>query len=169
MATYETPVPSEVPTVSAWNIVASYPTYADAQRAVDHLASVAFPVNEIEIVGSGLRTVERVTGPMTWGRAMAGGAGTGAWIGLFVGLLVGLFSSGAVWLGLLLGGLLIGAVWGAILGAAARHLSGGHHNFSSLRSVVATRYDVIALDGMANSARQALGVGAPPPSFSPPA
>jgi len=159
MPIYQAPVVQEVPAVTAWNIVASYATYADAQSAVDHLASVEFPVNELEIVGSGLRSVEQVTGSLTWGRAVASGAGSGAWVGLFIGLLVGLFSSGAVWLGLLLGGLFIGAAWGAALGAAARYFSRGRHNFSSLRSVAATRYDVIALDGMAAQARSALGLG----------
>jgi hypothetical protein len=93
---------------------------------------------------------------MTWSRAVASGAAGGAWIGLFIGLLVGLFSRGAVWLGLIIGGLLIGAAWGAAFGLSARWLGANRHSYSSLRSVVATSYDVIALDGMAGRARSVL-------------
>lgn len=98
----------------------------------NQLATADFPVNELEIVGSGLRSVERVTGRMTVNRAVASGVGSGAWAGLFVGLLVGLFTGGAVWVGLVVGGLLIGAVWGALLAVGLRWMSRGHHNFSSL-------------------------------------
>lgn len=162
MPIYQSAPPQEAPRVTAWNTVASYSSYAEAQAAVDYLASVSFPVSELEIVGSGLRSVEQVTGRMTWGRAAASGAGSGAWVGLFIGLLVGLFTAGPVWLGLIIGGLLIGALWGALLGLAARWMSGGQHNFSSLRTVVATRYELIALDGMAAQARSALGLSAEP-------
>jgi hypothetical protein len=149
----------DAPRVTAWNTVASYSTYAEAQQAVDHLVAAGHPVRDIEIVGSGLRIVEQVTGRMSAGRAALAGAGTGAWVGLFVGLLVGLFTMGPAWLGLMLGGLVIGAVWGALLGVVARFFRGNVHNFSSLSGVVATRYDVIALDGMVGAARRALGVG----------
>jgi hypothetical protein len=158
----KTPIPQDIdqaPEVTAWNTVASYASYGEAQDAVDGLATLDFPIGELEIVGSGLRSVERVTGPMTWKLAALGGAGAGAWTGLFVGLLVGLFTNGGVWLGLLLGGLLIGAAWGALLALTFRGMSRGQHNFSSLRSVVATRYDVIARDGLAVQARVALGLG----------
>jgi len=156
----------EAPQVSAWNTIASYASYGEAQAAVDQLAANGFPVNELEIVGSGLRSVERVTGPLSWGRAVAGTAATGAWIGLFIGFLVGLFTVGSTWFGLMLGGLFIGAAWGAIYGVTARWLSRGQHNFSSLHGVVATRYDVIGLDGVAGQARSLLGL-TPPPVPSP--
>lgn len=152
--------PTDAPQVTAWNTVASFGGYGEAQAAVDQLVAAGFPVHEIEIVGSGLRIVEQVTGRMTAGRAAMAGAGTGAWFGLFIGLLVGLFTAGPAWLGLILGGVLIGAIWGAALGLVARWIGGDRHRYSSLRSVVATRYDVIALDGMAGSARRALGISA---------
>jgi uncharacterized protein YqgC (DUF456 family) len=150
---------NEVPRVNAWNTVASYGRYDQAQAAVDQLVAVGFPVQEVEIVGSDLRSVEQVTGRMTTGRAVMAGAGTFAWFGLFIGLIVGLFTAGPAWLGLMLGGLLLGALWGAVFGLVARLASRGRHNFSSFSSVVATRYDVIALDGTAEQARAALGVG----------
>jgi hypothetical protein len=156
--------PPDVTGTSSWSTVASYATYLDAQNAVDRLAAVDFPVDELEIVGSGLRSVEQVTGSMTQNRAVGSGAATGAWIGLFVGVLVGLFDSGSSWFGLVVGGLLIGAAWGALFGVSLRQFNGGRHNFSSLRSIVATRYDVIALDGASGRARAALAAAAGPHS-----
>lgn len=160
--------PVVAPQVTAWNTVASFATYAEAQAAVDQLTAVGFPVHEIEIVGSGLRSVERVTGPMSTGRAVASYAGTGAWFGLFIGLLVGFFTAGPDFIGLIVGGIVIGALWGAVFGAAGRWMTRGHHNFSSLQSVVATRYDVIALDGAAGQARAALGFGGPSAPYGTP-
>ena len=152
------------PQVTAWDTVASFATYPEAHAAVDRLAVSGFPVEEIEIVGSGLRTVERVTGRLSPAGAALRGAGSGAWIGLFVGLLVGLFTYGPAWIGLIVGGLVIGAFFGGVLGLAAGWEARRHGEFSSLQSVVATRYDVIALDGRASDARAALGMTPPPPA-----
>ena len=52
--------------------IGSYPTYAEAQRAVDHLSDQEFPVQQVTIVGVDLMQVERVTGehqPVDQGRA----------------------------------------------------------------------------------------------------
>jgi len=46
----------QVPKATSWNTVASYATYLEAQGAVDHLEASLFPVQKLEIVGSGLRT-----------------------------------------------------------------------------------------------------------------
>jgi hypothetical protein len=123
--------------------VASYDSYEDAQRAVDHLSDNAFPVENSRIVGSDLHLVEQVTGRVTTGRAAVAGAASGAWFGLFIGLLVGLFTTGPEWIGLVLGGLLIGAVWGAIFGFFAQYALRGTRDFSSDRALVAGRYDVV--------------------------
>lgn len=137
-------------------VVASYPTYADAERAVDHLSDSGFPVEHAEIVGRDLRLVERVTGRLTRGRAAAAGAASGAWFGLFIGLLVGLFTDDAVWVGLMLGGLLIGAVWGAVFGFVAHWAMRGRRDFSSTSGLIAGRYDVTVANAHADRARQLL-------------
>ena len=62
--------------------MASYDDYALAQRAVDQLSDDGFPVEHLDIVGSDLRLVERVTGRLTKGRAAAAGAASGAWFGV---------------------------------------------------------------------------------------
>ncbi len=159
---------AEAPRVTSWNTVASYATYAEAHAAVDRLATAGFPIEEIEIVGSDLRSVERVTGRLSLAQATASGAGSGAWVGLFVGLIVGLFTVGPAWLGLIVGGILIGAAFGMVLGLAFGIAARRRGEYSALRTVVATRYDVIALDGTAPAARDALGVAPPPPTAPPP-
>lgn len=137
-------------------VVASYPTYGEAQHAIDRLADASFPVQYSELIGRDLRLVERVTGRMTDGRAAAAGAATGAWFGLLIGLLVGLFTFAPVWLGLILGGLLIGSLWGALFGFLIHRMGNGQHDFASLRSLAASRYDVIVADAYADHARQLL-------------
>jgi hypothetical protein len=149
-------IPRLDPASLAWNGVASYSSYEGAQEAVDRLSDEGFPVETLDIVGSGLRLVERVTGRLTRTRAAAAGAASGAWFGLFIGLLVGLFTTGPAWLGLILGGLLIGAAWGAVFGFASHAATRGRRDFSSARTLNATRYDIIARDGTAPRARSIL-------------
>jgi MFS family permease len=137
-------------------LVASYPTYDEAQRAVDRLSDAGFPVENVDIVGRDLRLVERVTGRLTTGRAAGAGAVSGAWFGLFIGLLVGLFTTGPEWLGLVLGGLLIGAVWGAVFGYLAHWSTRGERDFASTRGLAAGRYDLMVADAQAAQARSLL-------------
>ena len=137
--------------------VASYPTYPEAQEAVDRLSDAEFPVENVDIVGSDLRLVEHVTGRLTSGRAAMYGAGLGAWWGLLFGLLVGLFTTGPEWIGLVLGGLLIGAVFGALFGFFAQYATGGRRDFSSTSGLVAARYDVMVANEHADRARQLIG------------
>jgi len=140
----------------AWNTVASYTTYDAAQAAVDQLSDDGFPVETIDIVGSELRLVERVTGRLTNGRAALLGASAGAWFGLLIGLLVGLFTTGATWLGLVLGGIVIGALWGAVVGFASHAATRGRRDFASTRALVPGKYDVVARGGQTDAAKQVL-------------
>jgi hypothetical protein len=150
----------------AWNRVASYSDYEAAQAAVDRLSDDGFPVESLDIIGSDLRLVERVTGRLTKGRAAAAGAASGAWFGLLVGVLVGLFTTGPAWIGLIVGGIVIGALWGAVFGFAGHAATGGRRDFASTRMLVATRYDIVARGGQAEAARthleQAGLIGAEP-------
>ena len=74
----------------ASTLVASFASYAEAQRLVDKMSDQGFPVEHVRIVGENLRTVEYVTGRMDLGKAALAGAASGAWFGLLVGLLLGL-------------------------------------------------------------------------------
>ena len=150
------PVPPRVdPAFTAWNTVAGYDEYAAAQRAVDRLSDDGFPVEHLDIIGSDLRLVERVTGRLTKGRAAAAGAASGAWFGLLMGLLLGIFTSGS-WLGLLVAGAVIGAVWGALFGFLGHAATRGTRDFASARTLVAARYDLVARDGYVDAARSGL-------------
>ena len=116
--------------------------YTDAQKAVDYLADQEFAVENVLIVGTELRQVERVTGRLTWGRVLMAGAASGAWLGLFVGLVLSLFSDGSV-LGPVLAGLGFGVVFGIVSGALGYSATRGQRDFSSVQKVVATKYEVL--------------------------
>ena len=137
--------------------VGSYDSYEQAQAAVDYLSDEKFPVENVTIIGTDLRMVEKVTGRLTRGRATAAGAAGGAWWGLFVGLLLGIFSTdGAAWLGSVLVGLLIGLVFGALFGAMGYAATQGRRDFTSTSKIVAGRYDVMCNPAHAEEARALL-------------
>jgi hypothetical protein len=137
--------------------VGSYDGYEQAQAAVDYLSDQKFAVENVTIIGSDLRMVERITGRLTMGRAIAAGAAGGAWWGLFVGLLLGIFStSGAGWIGSLLTGLVIGLAFGAIFGGIGYGMTQGRRDFTSTSKIVAGRYDVMCNPAHAEEARALL-------------
>jgi len=137
--------------------VGSYESYQQAQRAVDFLSDQKFPVENVTIVGSDLRMVARVTGRLSWGRAIGAGAASGAWFGLFVGLLLGIFATdGGDWVASVLTGLLIGLVFGAVFGAVGYAATRGQRDFTSVSQVVASRYDVLCNPQVAEQARAEL-------------
>lgn len=139
-----------------YRVIASYRDYAAAQRTVDRLSDADFPVENLRIVGHGVRTVEAITGRITNGRAALTGAASGAWFGLFIGLLLGMFAAGAAWLSVLVAGLLIGAVWGAIFGFVGHWTTHGHRDFTSVSTLAAERYDIVCTPALAAKAASLL-------------
>lgn len=140
---------------SGWPI-GSYATYAEAQRAVDHLADNQFPVAEVTIVGVDLMLVERVLRRLTWGRVLAQGAASGAWFGLFVGVLLSLFAEGGSGLGPVLVGIVTGVLFGLVFAAVGYASTRGRRDFASASQLVAGRYDVLAQPRHAEQARDML-------------
>jgi hypothetical protein len=137
--------------------VGSYDSYEQAQAAVDYLSDEKFAVENVTIIGSDLRMVEKVLGRLTWGRAIGAGAASGAWWGLFVGLLLGIFATdGSSWIGSLLTGLAIGLVFGALFGAMGYAATRGRRDFTSTSQIVAGRYDVMCDPARAEDARALL-------------
>ena len=120
-----------------------YEEYADAQKAVDFLSDHEFPVQNVLIVGTDLKQVERVTGRLTWGRVLAAGAGSGAWLGLLIGLILSIFAEGSSAVATLFGGILFGVVFGLISAAFGYAATKGKRDFSSVQKVVATKYEVL--------------------------
>src|SRR6201996_9727093 len=107
---FGTGTPTLNPISAAWNTVARFDDYESAQRAVDRLSDDGFPVESLDVVGSDLRLVERVTGRLTKTRAASAGAVSGLWAGLLFGLLLGLFTSGHAFLAVVA----VGAAFGVI-------------------------------------------------------
>jgi hypothetical protein len=144
------------PVAESGQVIASYASYDEAQRAVDKLSDAGFPVEHTQIVGLDLRIVEAVTGRLTNARAAVAGAATGAWLGVLFGVLVGLFTAGPEWVGLIIGGAIIGTFWGAIFGFFAHWATGGRRDFSSTRGLIAARYELRVADAHAARAREML-------------
>jgi hypothetical protein len=132
-----------------------YEDYAQAQRTVDYLADQDFPIQNLAIVGTELKTIERVTGRLTRAKVAAAGALSGLWIGLFVGIAFAIFSS-QNGLGFLITTPLLGALfmlfWSQLGYAAAT--AGGARDFASVSQVVATKYEVLVEHTVAERARE---------------
>ncbi len=134
--------------------IGSYPTYAEAQKAVDYLSDQEFPVQQVTIVGVDLMQVERVTGRLTWPKVLGGGVITGAWLGIFIGLVLGFFSPNP-WASLITG-LIAGVIFGLITSAIPYAMARGTRDFSSTMQLVAGRYDVLCDPQDAEKARDLL-------------
>jgi hypothetical protein len=133
--------------------VGSYPTYAEAQRAVDYLSDQQFPVQQVIIVGVDLMQVERVTGRLSWPKVLGGGVLSGAWLGLFIGLVLSIFSN--TW-AVLPTGVVAGVFFGLITSAVPYSMARGTRDFSSTMQLVAGRYDVLCDPQNAEKARDLL-------------
>ena len=135
--------------------VGRYTAYLDAQKAVDYLADSKFPVQMVSIIGSELKSVERVTGRLSYPRVALSSAATGAWFGLFVGLALMLFAGGESYVSLI-PSMALGAVFWLLFGVLAYALQRGRRDFTSTSQVIATSYDVIVAPQAANDARRLL-------------
>jgi hypothetical protein len=134
-----------------------YDSYEQAQKVVDFLSDHEFEVQNVAIVGTELKTVERVTGRVTRAKVAAAGAISGLWMGLFVGLAFSIFGKGNQ-LGFLISTPIFGAIFGLIwsqIGFAAV-TRGGTRDFSSVTQVVATKYEVLVEHRFAERARELL-------------
>lgn len=172
----------KVPTLPAGDEVAAYSTYLEAQKAVDYLSDNKFPVENVTIVGTDLRMVERVTGRLTYGRVALAGALSGAWFGFFVGLLITLFA-GEAGFQVMFAGIALGAGFGLLFSILSYTFTGGRRDFTSSSQIVAATYAILCGHDHAGDARALLmrspsglgksrgaaSVGVPAPVASPPA
>ena len=164
--------PPKVPTPPHGEQIASYATYLEAQRAVDHLSDKEFPVQHVTIVGTDLAMVERVTGRLTYSRVAVAGAASGMWFGLFVGLLLSLFSSTGSAVPIF-AAVAIGAAFGILFSVISFSLTGGKRDFTSASQIVAGTYALLCDGEVAQNARGLLqseggpGLGRPARNPSP--
>lgn len=130
--------------------------YDEAQAAVDYLSDQEFPVDQVLIVGTDLKQIERVTGRLTTGRVALMGALSGVWLGLFVGLIFALFATPGDALMTVLWTVVFGAVFGLVWGLIGYAFTRGRRDFTSVSQVVATRYEVLTEHKVAEQARDLL-------------
>jgi hypothetical protein len=147
------------PQRSARRTVASFDSYAEAERAVDRLADMRFPVERVAIIGQDLQTVEQVTGRMNYPRAAWNGALSGLVPGLLIGWIFGIFN----WVDPLITGLLlmiyggiVGLVVGAIIGLVLYALQRGRRDFASVVVMQPRHFEVVADDEVADEAARLL-------------
>jgi hypothetical protein len=149
---------NQAPAIPQGEVVANFKQYTDAIAYVDNLIKHNFPAGSVAIVGSDLRTVERIRGKINYSRLALGGAITGTWVGLAFGLIFGaevnpvdpneftfsesMFSS-----------VVIGAGLGMLINVVRYALSRNKKTFVSQSAVVAAKYQVQVPASLADQAR----------------
>ncbi len=136
--------------------LAIYPDYEHAQRAVDYLSDHQFPVQNCMIVGTDLKQVERVTGRLTHGKVVMGGAASGMWFGALIGFLMMAFTPNATG-AMFVTALLLGAFFGIVWAWLGYKLTRGRRDFTSVSQVIATRYEVLVEHAQLVAAKELLG------------
>lgn len=141
--------------------VAIYDEYSDAARAVDYLADRQFPVENLAIVGTDLKSVEKVTGNMTWGKVLFAGFMQGAmWASMFAIFLWILQPGLSLFTVFMIAILGFGAV-GMLMAALQYRMRGGERDYTSTTAIIATHYEVLAEAEVADRARHLLSGGEP--------
>ena len=136
--------------------IARYTSYADAQKAVDYLADQQFEVAKVSIIGSDLKSVEQVTGRLSYPKVALQGALNGVVFGAFFGLLMSLLGGMDLAQALLLPIIMGGAFW-MLLATITYATQRGKRDFTSTNRIVAGSYEVIAAPEVAGEARNVLG------------
>ena len=139
--------------------VASFPTYEAAQKAVSSLIAGDVPAKEIAIVGTGLRSIERVTGRLGYATAARSGAINGLLLGLFFSAIF-VLGNPSVPISAFVGVLFVGIAFGMLLSLVTYALVRRRRDFASVMQVVADHYDVTVLPTSIHRARQIMGTTA---------
>lgn len=130
-----------------------FDSYAEAQRAVDHLADQKFEVKNLCIVGTNLRSVERVLGRRNWGTVIANAAMTGVGTGLLIGVLLSLFVQVSQPLIVLLVAVVLAVLTSIVFQSIGYALTGGRRDFTSVTQTVATQYELLCEHKVVQRAR----------------
>jgi len=149
--------------------VGVYDTYPAAQQVVDFLADSHFPVQNLCIVGTELRSVERVLGRRTWGTVLGAGLQNGLSTGIMVSLLLWIVQPGVNVLELFAAGLSMGLFIGIVFAVLGQVLARGRRDFNSVTQTVATKYEILAEHKVAQQARDLIATmpGARAAMFAP--
>jgi hypothetical protein len=136
--------------------VGIFNSYPEAQKAVDYLADEKFPVQNLAIVGTELRSVERVLGRRSWSTVLSSGVSSGISTGLLVGLVMLIFTRPTSVVVLLLTCLAMGIAIGLAFAAVGYAMTKGKRDFTSVTQTVATKYEVLCEHKVAAQAREML-------------
>jgi len=137
-------------------IVASFPTYEAAQKAVSSLIAGEVPARHIAIVGQGLRSVERITGRLGYATAARSGAVNGMLLGLFFSAILVLGTPSVpiqAFVGVIFVGVAIGMLFSIITYSFVRR----RRDYASVMQVLADHYEVTVERDSVGKARQVLG------------
>lgn len=134
-----------------------FDTYAEAQKAVDFLADKRFEVKNLCIVGTNLKSVERVLGRKNWGTVIANAAVSGLGTGLLIGLIMTFFVPGLDnALAVLLVAVALAIVIAIIFQSIGYAMTGGRRDFTSVTQTVATQYELLCEHKVVQQARELL-------------
>jgi hypothetical protein len=133
--------------------VGVFNTYEEAQKVVDFLAEQRFPVENLCIVGTELKSMERVLGRRNWGTVLMNGVQSGITTGLMVTVLMWVFMPGSNILTLLLTAMAIGIGIGMVMSALSYWMSQGKRDFNSVSRTVATKYEILCEHRVVTQAR----------------
>lgn len=136
--------------------VGIFATYDEAQQAVDYLADNHFPVENLCIVGTDLRSMERVLGRRNWGTVLGQGVQSGLSTGLMVTFLMWIFMPNSNFMVLFASALLIGILIGVVFAALGYWMSQGKRDFTSVTQTIATRYELLSEHKVSGQARDML-------------
>ena len=146
------------------DVLGTYDSYPEAKDVIERLSqNEQFPIDALSIVGNDLKTVERVTGRLSYGKAALAGALSGLWFGIFAGFLLSLFRTTYSFVPIFAAAL-IGAAAGLIFGVISYAITKRTRDFSSMTQVLASNYQVIVRPDLTARAQQVLSNTPPPQS-----
>jgi hypothetical protein len=141
-------------------VVASFASYAGAERAIDFLADRRFPLEDLALVSSQLRVAGRRARRRAARKAATDGAILGVAIGALVGLVLGaaaFTTSPLSWVVFALAGVAPGGLAGGLLRSFRHARSARGRQGAALRRLDVDRYDLVATADVADIARRLLG------------
>ena len=124
-------------------MVADFTQYNEAVAYVEKLVANGFPAGFIAIVGTDVRTVERVRGRLSYARVALNGAITGSWLGLIFAFFFGGTATESLGVSSpLTAGIVMGAGLGMLFAVIRMSLAKSKRHFVSQSSVIALKYQV---------------------------
>lgn len=139
--------------------IAIYDNYTEAQKAVDYLSDQKFPVEKLAIVGTDLKSVENVTGRLTWGKVIGSALLNAVIWALGFAILMMILFGGGFFFSSLLWGLLLFTIINVLSMSLLYGATRGERDFSSTSRIIATHYEILGEAEVADQARSIMSGG----------